>query len=299
MVGRLRAGFSLVELLVVIGVVGILVGLIIPAVQQVRASAARISCQNNLKQIGLALHNFHDTHGRFPPPPVPLLPDGDDKDCHGWMVWILPYIDQEPLYRVSAQACALDLDPLHNPPHMGLATVIPVYVCPADSRLLVPQTDRFHIQAAFTSYIANGGAVSPITKRSYAGALGDRPGSRLSQFTDGASQTFMVGERPPPDSFQAGWWYPRWWYLPGLRGPNNYLVLGARNTGEDDGCPVLRVFGPGRTDNPCDRHHLWALHPGGANFLFADASIHFLAYSAEPLIIPLATRNGGETVELP
>jgi prepilin-type processing-associated H-X9-DG protein len=68
---------------------------------------------------------------------------------------------------------------------------------------------------------------------------------------------------------------------------------------QDDGCFVKRSLGPGRTANPCDRYHLWSLHPGGANFLFADASCRFLPYSAEPLMIPLATRDGGEVVELP
>ena len=102
-------------------------------------------------------------------------------------------------------------------------------------------------------------------------------------------------------SRQAGWWYPIWWHMPKRHhGPNNVIVLGgAKNYWPDDGCIVRRAFGPGRTDNPCDRHHLWSLRQGGANFLFADASARFLPYSAEPLIIPLATRNGGEVVELP
>ncbi len=299
---RPRSGFSLVELMVVIGVIGILAGLILPAVQHVRASAARISCLNNLKQIGLALHHFHDAYGRFPPLPAPSPNAGDPNNYLSWMALILPHMDQESLYRASAHACAVDTDPLHNPPHTGLTTVIPAYVCPADGRLFVAHTDRFQIRAALTSYIGNGGAVSRTAKhgfQGFAGVFGETPGCRLSQFTDGTSQTLMVSERPPPDSFQAGWWYPVWWYLSGDRGPNNYLVFGGRNVQGEDGCPVSRVFGPGRTDNPCDRHHLWSMHPGGANFLFVDASARFLPYSAEPLVIPLATRNGGEIVELP
>lgn len=66
----------------------------------------------------------------------------------------------------------------------------------------------------------------------------------------------------------------------------------------DTGCDGPFVFGPGRVDNPCDRYHFWSLHPGGANFLFADGSARWLSYSAQPLIVPLATRNGGETVSV-
>ncbi len=294
---RPRSGFSLVELLVVIGMIGILAGFILPVVQQVRATADRLGCLNNLKQIGLALHHFHDARGRFPPVPFPSPPDGNPNAYLSWMALILPQLEQDSLYQVSVQACRIDPDALHDPPHLGLATVVRTYVCPADSRLLTPQTDRFQVRAAFTSYIGNAGTVSLEGKQGFAGVFGDSP--NLSQFTDGTSQTLMAGERPPPDSFQAGWWYPGWWYLWGSRGPNAIIVLGGINNQDEDRCPITKVFGPGRTDNPCDRNHLWSLHPGGANFLFVDGSARFLPYSAEALIIPLASRNGGEIVELP
>jgi prepilin-type processing-associated H-X9-DG protein len=113
----------------------------------------------------------------------------------------------------------------------------------------------------------------------------------------------MVGERPPPDSLQAGWWYPEYWRYPeGLRGPNNTLIFGTVHLYPDDPTECVagkRTFGPGRSDNPCDRYHLWSFHPGGANFLFADASARFLPYAAEPLMMALGSRNGGEVVELP
>ena len=298
---RYRSGFSLVELLVVTGLIGILAGLILPAVQQARGSATRVSCLNNMKQIGLALHNFHDAHGRFPPLPVRSAASGDPNEYLGWMALILPYVEQEPLYHVSVQACQTDPEPLHDPPHIGLATVVPVYVCPADSRLLTPLTDRnrYPVRAAFTSYIGISGALRPGAKISLPGALGDTPGCSLSQITDGTSQTIMVSERPPPDALQAGWWYPGLWYPPFLRGPNNFIVLGAGRSFQEEPCDVRKPFGPGRTDNPCDRFHLWSLHAGGANFLFADGSVRFLPYSALSLVIPLATRSGGEVVELP
>jgi prepilin-type processing-associated H-X9-DG protein len=127
------------------------------------------------------------------------------------------------------------------------------------------------------------------------------PGSRFAAVSDGLSQTIMVGERPPPDSLQAGWWYPGLvGYGTDFRGPNNVITLGGVLLFGGDPCTKIRgTLGPGRLDNPCDRFHLWSLHTGGANFLFADGSARFLSYSAEPIVIALATRAGGETVAIP
>src|SRR5713101_7736907 len=127
MITKGRSGFSLIELLVVIGVIGVLLGLLLPAVQQVRGAATRMSCLNNMKQIGLALHNFHDSHGRFPPMPV-RNPAGPDPNARlSWMALILPQMDQEGLYNISVQACQLDPNPRHNPPHVGFSTVVLSY----------------------------------------------------------------------------------------------------------------------------------------------------------------------------
>jgi prepilin-type processing-associated H-X9-DG protein len=107
----------------------------------------------------------------------------------------------------------------------------------------------------------------------------------------------MVGERPPPDNFQAGWWYSGFAGEGiGLRGPNNGLTLGDVPFFSDP-CNLTGVmFGPGDLRNPCDRYHLWSLHTGGAHFLFADGSVHFLTYAAAPLMIPLASRAAGDIV---
>jgi prepilin-type processing-associated H-X9-DG protein len=295
-----RMGFSLVELLVVIGLLGVLLGLALPAVQRVRESAGRVGCLNNLRQIGIGLHTFHDTQGQFPPLPGRSASKGDPNAILGWMALILPQMDQDALDKTSVQACRIDPNPLHNPPHVGLSTVVRSYVCPDDSRLLRPLTDRFQIQAAYTSYIGIGGAVPPGAQQSMSGVLELGQGCRLSDITDGTSQTLMVGERPPPDSLQAGLWYPGYWgYGIGFRGPNNTIIFGAwKMFGPDDDCSASRPFGPGRTANPCDRYHLWSFHPGGANFLFADGSACYLSYSAEPLMVALATRSGGEVVDL-
>ncbi len=99
----LRRGFTLVELLVVIAIIGILVGLLLPAVQAAREAARRMSCSNNLKQMGLALHNYESTFRKLPPGAYGASqlrgePSGEDDDGFGWMVSILPYIEQQPLY---------------------------------------------------------------------------------------------------------------------------------------------------------------------------------------------------------
>ena|SRR5438045_4620333 len=112
---RARPGITLAEVLVVTGIIGVLVGLTLPAVQRSRAAAARTGCQNNLKQIGLALHHFHDAHGRLPPLPHRRSGPGDPNAHLGWMALILPQVEQGVIYRASEEACRADPDPLHNP----------------------------------------------------------------------------------------------------------------------------------------------------------------------------------------
>jgi prepilin-type N-terminal cleavage/methylation domain-containing protein/prepilin-type processing-associated H-X9-DG protein len=301
MTARYRQAFTLIELLVVISLIGILIGLLLPAVQAARGAALRLSCQNNLKQISLALQNFHETHRQFPPLTAKKPPAGDPNAYLSWMALILGQIDQEELFRKSVRACQLDSDPTHNPPHSGFATVIPSFLCPADGRLSSPLTDKYNVTAAFTSYVSIYGGLHPGSKMVIPGALGFGGRGRLQHVADGTSQTLLLGERPPPDSLQAGWWYPGFWGDgEGFRGPNTGLVLGGPPLFMNGDCQQPKAtFGPGRTSNPCDRFHLWSLHSSGANFAFADGSVRFLTYSAEPFVIGLATANGGEIVDLP
>lgn len=307
--GTGRIGFSLIEILVVIGLIGLLIGLLLPAVQQVRGSAARMQCLNNLKQIGIALHHHHDLHGRIPPQPTSGNPH-DPNEILSWMALILPQMDQAPLWAVSVQACRADRLSYHNPPHVGHATVVRDYVCPSDGRLLAPLTTPRGDHAAFTSYIGISGSPKGGTKfvlngmnllRPAPGVLGQRGGTRLADITDGTSLTIMVGERPPPASLQAGRWYTGYSLaaLGDFPGPDGAMLIPA-SPFLGDRCAVSGTgFGPGRIDNPCDRYHLWSLHPGGANFLFADASARFLSYTAAPILPALATRSRGEQVQLP
>jgi prepilin-type processing-associated H-X9-DG protein/prepilin-type N-terminal cleavage/methylation domain-containing protein len=294
----LRRAFGLVELLVVMGVIGIVIGLALPAVQQARGAAARAQCQNQLKQIGLALHGFHDDHGHLPPSArkrskIELNPESNLS----WMASILPGLEQGAVHQSAISAFRADPNPLHNPPHTGLATVVPLYICPADGRLRNPLTDSDGITAAYTSYLGIYGVISPDHTRGLRGAMG----SSFRSITDGLSQTTMVAERPPPDSLQAGWWYSQaYGDGRGFRGPNGIIILGGVVLHDREPCANIKgTFGPGRPSNPCDRFHLWSLHTGGANFLFADGSVRFLSYSAEPIVLALASRDGGEVVELP
>jgi len=306
--GRARAS-SLVELLVVIGVIGVLIGLVLPAVQNVRASAARAACQNNLKQIGTALLHYESSHGRLPPEPYPKPPPGqsythDPNQLLSWQALILPQIEQSPLWDISVQACQVEVFPFRNPPHTGYATVIGLYVCPSDARLRSPLHHSSGDEAAFTSYLGVAGFVDIRALSFKAGLLGvpQSTGPRMTDITDGTSQTVMVGERPPPQSLQAGRWYgaiPNSFQLTDP-GPDVGMPADSPQASSDLECRLAGTrYGPGRLENPCDRYHFWSLHPTGANWLFADGSVRFLPYTARDIIPALATRAGGEAIAMP
>jgi prepilin-type N-terminal cleavage/methylation domain-containing protein len=290
---HVRQGFSLVELLVVIGLLGILAGLLIPAVQRVREAADRTRCQNNLRQIGLASHHYHDAWHTLPPADVRVHIGRRDVFL-SWRVLLLPYIEQEPLWVATFDAFREDHHPLHNPPHVGLATVIPLYACPTDARLGAPITDDKGLTVAYTSY---QGVAGGTTGDGAMGWWGIGEGIRLAEITDGTSQTLFVGERPPLGRLTRGSWYTWEWPHPDAFGKSPSMsVYWAHRTGHCDG-PFQ--FGPGRLENPCDFNHFWSLHPGGANFVCADGSVHFLSYSAAPIMVALATRAGGEVATVP
>ncbi len=275
-----------------------MVGLLLPAVQKIRDSAQRLSCQNNLKQIGLALNNYHATYGRLPGGPI-LDANGSPLILIGWMAQILPQMENEALWKSTSEANASHpLDPNVNPPHLGLNTVVKSYVCPSDGRLMSPLDTRDGFSIACTSYIGVSGAPT----QGGAGIMGNDYGITFSEVLDGTSNTLAVGERPPPDSLQAGSWYsllaPKNGYWGNLYGPNLEMPAISIAT-PGDTCFNGGGFGPGRIENSCDRNHFWSLHQGGAHFLFADGACRFLSYRAREIIPALATRSGGEIVEIP
>ena len=290
---RTRVAFSLVELIVAVGVLGVLVSLLLPAVQRVRGSASRSRCANHLKQLALALHQYESAHGRLPPRD-PAAPEA----VLSWHAMILPFLDQGPLWEASVGACRQTTKTSQNPPHIGYATALPVFICPDDARLLAPLTTPTGDRAAFGSYLGVAGAVYPDGIRP--GVLRNERGIPLRDVTDGTSSTLMIGERPPPDSLQAGRWYSNNWVYEPFGGPDGSTLIPAPRPVGDVQCRKAGgIFGPGRTDNPCDRFHFWSLHSGGANFAFADGGIRFLRHEASGLLMPLASRAGGEVVTVP
>ncbi len=288
-----RCAFSVLELVVVIAILGIVIGLILPAVQSSRAAAARVSCLNNMRQIGTALHMYHDQHRRLPPARrINLSGDGDAYKLLTWRVFILPQVEQDPLWRATEDACRSEWRTWRNPPHIGNDKVISVFICPSDGRLLSPfrwssQWPEYDGRMlTYSSYCGVRGAGSGP------GLLGNYPSIRFADVTDGLSNTLMCGERPPPDTFESGMWYVRWQSI------DDALSIDSPGAPMEP-CGPSSQFGPGRTDNRCDQFHFWSLHPGGANFVMADGSGRFVRYSAAPIMAALATRAGGEQVVVP
>jgi prepilin-type N-terminal cleavage/methylation domain-containing protein/prepilin-type processing-associated H-X9-DG protein len=290
-----RNGFTLVELLVVSAIIAILLALLLPAVQKVREAASRLQCTNNLKQLGIALHLYHDT-SRFLPPgcngvpkPLPLM---------GWPARLLPHLEQAPLWEqanrdyVQIPIGSINASPPN--PHKGLVTELSVFVCPSDGRASGPIPQGY--SPAFTHYLGVEGRYRGAKD----GVLFLDSKITLRQITDGTSNTIMVGERPPGPDNQFGWWY--------LGAGQNFdgsadMLLAASNvrtTFRTPTCPPgPYLFSPGSMTNPCDIFHFWSAHSGGANFAFADGSVRFLRYDIAPLMPALASRAGREAVQEP
>ena len=312
-----RPGFTLIELLVVIAIIAVLIAILVPAVQKVREAANRVSCKNNLKNIALAAHLYHDTHKRFPAGGH-ISDFVGDRPTGGTTLWfhLLPYIDQENLQK--------EWDPYDNRNnvtggrHATLAHVIKLLICPSD-RLEDPVWED-NVSAgvnwargfyALSSYGGNAGKRSVFTGGPPAFPRMSRDGIfwldsrvRIGDIKDGPSNTFLFGERyhydpeydrlhsdlsPLPSSPAAGWGKWGWTGGGGIMSgvtlhsaaPINYKMPSDGNFSNWEN--RLGAFGSG--------------HPGGANFAFADGSVHFLSEStALETLKALSTRAGGEIV---
>jgi prepilin-type processing-associated H-X9-DG protein len=294
-----RPAITLAELLVVLAIMAVLVGLLLPAVQHVRSTAARSRCQNNVRQLALALHQYHDANNALPPGHRSLL-NADSMPFSGWTLSILPYIEQRFLYDNAKAAYRRLPFPFINPPHTGLNTVVPALSCPSDGRVVTPQIAVISKkEVAFTSYLG----VSGTNHISRDGVLYQDSRVALSAITDGSSNTLLIGERPPTPDFQFGWWYAGVGQR--LTGSGD-MMLGVR---EQNLQPITSrsKCGPGSFpfmaaagfDDPCGLYHFWSPHPGGANFAVCDGSVRFLSYAADPVMPSLATRAGGEAGGFP
>lgn len=290
---NLYIGISLIEILVAIAIVSLLLGLLLAAVQKLRATAARSQCQNHLRQIALAVHLYHDAHRRLPPGHS-MRVDNNRYRYLGWTGRILPYIEQEPLWRQIEQAFATDPNPDNfygHPAHLPiLGTVIRLYICPSDYRIQQAVTSG-NYQYAFTSYMG-------VIGRDYTtqdGTLFCDSQICFTDIRDGLSNTILLGERPPSFDFRFGWWYRGW-------GQNKTgsaeMILGVRELnalGTRYPCPTgPYYFRTDQLDNPCHMFHFWSLHSGGANFAAVDCSVRFLPYTAEAYLPALASRAGAE-----
>ncbi len=319
MTKKRRWGFTLIELLVVIAIIGILVALLLPAVQKVRDAAQRTACANDMKQIGLALHNYHDVNGTLPPGLDPNQPTGGPTNYYfywSWMARILPFVEQDNLWRqadnyartVSANPWdgSLPGQPQGNP---ALRTTLTVYTCPADNRVLSSEyvTGKGgNLTVAFTEFLGVSGIqMYPVTSK-YEGLFFPTSHVKFADISDGLSNTLAVGERPPSADLIYGWWFAGAGQNGGTTGSSD-VVLGINEVNVSyRRCPGYGdsnyhyQFGPGDINDLCSQFHFWSLHPGGAHFLLADGSVQYFSYSINQTVLTaMATRAGGEVAETP
>lgn len=287
---RKRVGFTLIELLIVMAIIGVMVALLLPIVTRSRDAARRVQCINNLRQVAIGLHNYHDAHRIFPPGCVGFppgvhadtgyfgTPTPPTQPAFSWHVMLLPYVDQGALYnRLNPGPTTFDGALVDPQLRALLQTSVPVFNCPADFRDADPPelNDKRMMQAsdgqkyalAAANYLANGGNVHGN------GICFMGRGIRMNEISDGLSNTFLAGERATPEDLCAGVWGG----IVESKGFGKddvgaHAVLGHAffqlNTGYTFvGTVPMAAFG--------------SLHSGGACFALCDGSVRFVSESID------------------
>ena len=289
---HLSRGFTLIELLVVIAIIAVLIALLLPAVQQAREAARRSQCKNSLKQIGLALHNYHDNHNGFPQGWIGVNASGqpyvDGGNGWGWAARILPQMDQAPLFNSINFSL-----PMTNAVHAAArVTPLPIYRCPSDIGdavwTITDSGGNALLQLASANYVGSFG-ISDVDncvgqpapfRCAGEGALFHNSFVRMADFTDGTSSTFLAGEHKTNITLD---WHSTW--------------LGVVPNGK---YAYVRILGTAdHTPNHPSNHidDFSSHHVGGAHFVMGDGSVRFVSTNISNVVFAgLATRNGGEVV---
>lgn len=294
--GRLRMAFSLIELIVVLSILAVLVAITLSAVQRTRASAARLDCQNKLKQIALAGQQYHNSHASFPPGCRTVK---DPQLFMTWLVRILPYLEQQSIYDRSLAEFRRQPSfwlPLDG--HSLIATPRSEFNCPLANRSVGRVSHQYLREEPYLFGLTWYQGVSGRNSVDRDGVLFADGVVRLGEITDGASNTLFVGERPPASDDFFGWWYAG---TGQNRDGSLDSFLGVAEYNNTHRLPMCghgpHRYRSGQVDDLCDVLHFWSLHSGGSNFAFADGSVRFLAYPAESVLPALSTRAGGETAK--
>ena len=293
-----RTALSLIELVVVLAIIAVLCGLLLPAIQKVRAAAATKTCAARLRQAALAVHLYESNRRHLPAGcAYPYARGSYDIDRQIGMSWhtaILPFVEQDALAANAEETHRIDPGG-NDPRHQSVrAAVVSVFLCPTEPRRT--GTNLTTENWGLTSYV--GVAGRSIFR--FDGIFHKNVAYTCADVTDGLSNTLMIGERVPGQNGRNGGWYAAWGNC--VCPIAQILSLGATDwepTGLS-GCQLERFsFHAGVPESDCDSNHFWSRHPNGANFALADGSVRFFSYGAAEIMPALATRAGGEGVEVP